>query len=198
MLKNKLITSLLLLLMITMSCKKKMSLSEYKYFNNNYSLNCEGYQMELFKEAVYSFEDDINKHFEKKGTKNLSQAYSRFLNLSTYSRLNYSEIVSEHSKEILSILKTEENLWSQSSNGRTLNYNHPIVACITHNLQDKDLQTTFNALLSTNSMSPKLLAEAIKGTAYRSIRDKSLATYVALDLYYANLIDASLESTETN
>ena len=186
----------ILLLLLALSCKKEMTLSEYKYANNNYTVECQDYQLELMKEAVYSFEDDILKHFEKKGSKNLSQAYSRYVNLSSYGRLQYNEIISDHSKELLNILRAEDDLWSQTSNGWSLNYSHPIVSCISNNMKDKDLQTTFNALLSTNSMSQKLFADAIKRVSYKAIRDKSLATYIALDLYFANLIDANLESPE--
>ena len=195
--KNKIYIATVLLLFLALSCKKEMTLSEYKYSNNNYTLECEDYQLELIKEAVFSFEDDILKHFEKKGSKNLSQTYSRYVNLSSYGRLQYNEIVSDHSKEILNILKSEEDLWSQTSNGWSLNYSHSILSCISNNMKDKDLQTTFNALLSTNSMSQKLFADAIKRTSYKAIRDKSLATYIALDLYFAKLIDANLDSPET-
>ena len=79
-----------------------------------------------------------------------------------------------------------------------LENNSSIIKCISSNIIDKNLKTTFNALISTNSMTPKLFGTPLM-TKYRNlINDKYLATYVALDLYYAKLFDVNLADINFN
>ncbi len=182
---------------LLVSCKKEASLSEFKYSANEFQVTCEGINPELLKEAVYSFEDDITNYFAQKGTKNLSQAYSRAINLGIYGRAKYEEIASPHTIEIFEILKTDKDLWNLDGETKSLNYNSKFVKCLGDNLSDKDLKTTFNALLETNSMSAKLFGEPLKRGAYLAIKDKYLATYIALDMFYAKLFDVDFSKKNT-
>ncbi len=93
--------TVLLISFLLVGCKKEATLSEFKYSANDFQVTCEEVNPELFKEAVYSFEDDITKYFAQKGTKNLSQAYSRAVNLGIYGRAKYEEIASPHTIEDL-------------------------------------------------------------------------------------------------
>ena len=183
---------------LLVGCNKEATLSEFKYSANDFQLACEGVNPELLKEAVYSFEDDITNYFAQKGTKNLSQAYSRAVNLGIYGRAKYEEIASPHTIEIFNILKTDTKLWNSSGKTKSLNYNSKFVKCLADNLADKDLKTTFNALLTTNSMSSKLFGEPLRRSAYLAIKDKYLATYIALDMYYAKLFDVDFKKKQTN
>ncbi len=189
---------LLLISILFTSCKKEATLSEYKYSDNNFQVNCESIDVNILKEAVFSFEDDITTHFAKKGTKNLSQAYSRTVNLALYGRAKYNEIVSPHTIEIFNILKEEEDLWKVEGASKSLNYNSEFVKCLGKNLTDKDLNTTFNALLTTNSMTSKLFGEPLRRKAYLAVRDKNLATYIAFDMYYSKLFDLDLSQEQNN
>ena len=184
--------SILLVLTIFTGCKKEAKLSEYKYADKDFTVNCNGINPELLKEAVYAFEDDITNHFAKNSNKNLSQAYSRAVNLGIYGRGKYEDMVSPHTIEIFNILKTNIELWNVNGDTKTLNYDSEFVKCLADNLSDKDLKTTFNALLTTNSMSPQLFGGAIRTSARLAIKDKYLATYIALDMYYAKLFDLDL------
>ena len=178
------------------SCKKEATLSEFKYSASDFQVTCDGINPELLKEAVYSFEDDITNYFAQKGSKNLSQAYSRAVNLGIYGRAKYEEIASPHTIEIFEILKTDKDLWNLDGETKSLNYNSKIVKCLADNLSDKDLQTTFNALLETNSMSAKLFGEPLRRGAYLAIKDKYLATYIALDMFYAKLFDVDFSQKD--
>ena len=193
---NSYLKPLLILLVVSIftSCKKEATLSEYKYADKEYTVQCEGVNPELLKEAVYSFEDDITNHFARNGNKNLSQAYSRAVNAGIYGRTKYNEIVSSHTKEIFKILKEDTNLWNTEGKTKTLNYNSEFVKCLADNISNKDIKTTFNALLSTNSMSPKLFGEALRRQSGLALKDKNLATYIALDLYYAKLFDVDFDA----
>ena len=61
--------------------------------------------------------------------------------------------------------------------------------CISQNIANPDLKTTFNALLSTNSMSPRLFGAPLVSSYSLALNDKYLAAYVAFDLFYAKLFD---------
>lgn len=192
------LTTLLLVLITFSNCKKGATLSEYKYADKSFDVTCSQINPELLKEAVFSFEDDIANHFATNGTKNISQAYSRIVNLALYSRGKYEEIVSDHTKEIFKLLKNDADLWSTDKNGNTiLNYNHTLVKCLSEHIKDKDLKTTFNALISTNSMNSRLFGEPLRRKSNLAVNDKYLATYIALDLYYAKLFNIDLEAPKT-
>lgn len=179
------------------NCKNdNLGLSEFKYEDKNLKVNCYEIDTLLLKEAVFSFEDDIAKHYSKNGNPNLSQAYSRTINLGIYGRAPYEQMLSDHSKAIFEILKTKEGLWTTTGNKTTLNYNHPLVKCLAENINDKDINTTFNALLSTNSMRIELLGAELRKKSSLALRDKYLATYIALDYYYAKLFSVDFEALE--
>ena len=185
--------SILLVFIIFTSCKKEATLSEYKYADKLY-FNCDGVNSDLFREALYSFEEDITKQYARNGRQNLTQAYGQAITAGIYGRGKYNEMVSPHTKEIFELLKTQTNLWNTDGKIKTLNYNHDLVKCIAKNITNEDIKTTFNALLSTNSMSPKLFGEAMRRQSNLAIKDKYLATYIALDMFYAKLFNVDLNA----
>lgn len=197
--KSKINLIAFLLVVTFYGCKKENTLTDFKYTDKPDVLVCDGINNKLYKEALYSFEDDILK-FYGKGNPNasLTQVYSQFIRNTIYSRLKYEDIISEHTLKIFEALKNESNLWDANSTKSYLNYNSSIIKCISSNIIDKNLKTTFNALISTNSMTPKLFGTPLM-TQYRNlINDKYLATYVALDLYYAKLFDVNLADINFN
>ncbi len=190
---NLRLTIILLIMAVFTNCKNDPKLSEFKYSEKEFQVNCENIDLDLIKEAVYSFEEDITKYFSPKGRESLSQAYPRFVNYGQNSRANFNKIPSPHTQEIFEILKTDTELWNLDGENKSLNYNHELVKCIANNLTDKDLKTTFNALITTNSMSAKLIREPLKRNAYLAVNDIYLATYIALDMYYAKLFDMDFD-----
>ena len=192
------LTIILLVMVVFTNCKNDPQLSQYKYSEKEFQVNCEKIDLDLIKEAVYSFEEDITNYFGQKGTKNLSQAYSRAVNIGVFGRAKYNEITSPHTREIFEILKTDTELWNLVGESKSLNYDHELVKCIANNLTDKDLKTTFNALITTNSMSAKLFGEPLRRKAYLAVKDKNLATYIALDMFYAKLFDVDFNTETSN
>lgn len=190
------ILSFLLILIVFSSCKKETTLSEYKYTDKEYPVQCESANTDLIKEALYSFEEDIMNHFGKNANKNLSQAYSRTINLGTYGRLKYEEMVSPHTLEIFKILKENTNLWKTEGNTKTLNYNSDLIKCLAENISDKEIKTTFNSLLITNSMRVDLLGAELRRKSGFALKDRYLATYIALDYYYAKLFNIDFVKTK--
>ncbi len=182
-----------LLLVVTLfGCKKaEKELSEFKFSEKGIVLNCNNFDLKLLNEAVFAFEDDITKYYGK-DKPNLTRAYSQFIRNANYSRLKYEDILSPHTVKIFEVLKEKKELWDVTSPKSKLDYNTPIFKCIAENITNKDLKTTLNALISTNSMSPKVFGPAVLSNYSTAVRDKYLAAYIALDLYYAKLFDTDL------
>ena len=66
--------------------------------------------------------------------------------------------------------------------------------CISSNLENDALKTTLNALLSTNTMSPKLFGVPLTTKYSSAMNDKYLALYIALDLFYAKMFDVDFSN----
>ncbi len=185
-----------------LSCKKNNTLSEYQFEEKGIVLNCDNTNLKLYNEALFSFEKDIETYYGN-DKPNLIRAYSQFIRSAVGGHAKYEDIISQHTLNIFEVLKDKNNLWDANNPKSYLNYNSPLVNCIAKNIQNKDLNTTLNALISANSMSPKLFGSPLM-TNYSSVsRDKYLAAYVAFDLFYAKLfnIDFSkinLDRTEAN
>lgn len=189
--KTKIYMTTFLLVVTLVSCKKENTLSEYKYADKPMALPCDSLNSKLYNEALYSFEDDI-LNFYGKDKKSLLTSYSRFLRVAIYSRVKYQDIVSEHTLKVFEVLKNDNDLWNLNSTTSHLNYNSKLMDCISKNIKDKDLKTTLNALLTTNSMSPKLFGAPVLASYSLALSDKALASYIAFDLYYAKLFDIDL------
>ncbi|KAB1067707.1 hypothetical protein F6U93_08855 [Tamlana haliotis] len=186
-------TFIALLLTVTFSCKKENTFNNYEYADQPETITCEGINTPLLKEALYSFEKDIFMYYKKNRPKNrLNQAYNRFLRDFSSNRLKYKEIVRPHTLEVFEALKKEKGLWDANNPVSHLNYNSNLITCIGDNIKDEALKTTFNALLETNSLTPKLYSAAASSKYRSALNDKYLASYIAFDLYYAKLFDVDL------
>ena len=188
---------LILLTFTISSCKKEVTLSEYKFSDKGLVLNCEGMDQKLINEALFAFEDDIIQ-FYMNGKSNRSEAlaYSQFIREGINGNARYNEIITPHTVEIFNVLKGKKDLWNLDGSESLLNYNSSFFTCIANNIQDERLKTTLNALVSTNSMSPKLFGSAFM-SKYRAIsNDKYLAAYMAFDLFYAKLFNVDLSQVK--
>lgn len=194
---NTRIFKLALVFVITLnfSCNKnEATLSEFKYANQPETVTCKTGYDDILKEALYTFENDIINKYDPKG-KNKVRSYRTYISNALLDRQDLPNTISAHTKEVFDVLKSKPDLF----NGNTLNYNSDIAKCIGTNMKDKGLQTTYNALLQTNSMSSKLFGAPLRtSTAYT--RDNYLATFIALDLFYAKLngVDFTTVNFEAN
>ncbi len=188
--KSNVILFVFLLVITFFSCKNGTTFTDYKYAENPETINCQDLDSKLYKEALYAFEADIVTFYGKdKPNTTLTQAYYQFLRDTNAKRANYIEIASEHTLKIFEALKNETDLWDAENPNSHLNYKGSLMNCVTNNIHDESLKTTLNALISTNSMSPKLFGAPLM-SGYRGIlSDKYLATYVAFDLFYAHLFN---------
>lgn len=185
--------------LILFSCKNENSFTDYKYADQPTLINCDGLNSKLYNEALYSFENDmINYYRRARPNTTLFQAYSQYLRSALYSTVKYEDIISKHTLDVFEALKNETDLWNTNNPKSNLNYNSSAVSCISKNIQDKDLKTTFNALLTTNSMSPKLFGAPLSAKLRDTQNDKYLALYTALDLFYANLFGIDFSAVDLN
>lgn len=188
--KSKLTLITFLLALTLFNCNKQNAFSDYKYADKPEAIICKGLNSKLYNEALYSFEDDILKFYQqKKSNTTLVQGYSQFIRAAIYSTPKFEEIVSKHTLNVFEALKNDNDLWDATNTKSHLNYKGKTINCITNNIKDANLKTTFEALISTNSMSPKLFGTPLVTKYRNALNDKYLALYIALDLYYSKLFD---------
>ncbi|RSK39261.1 hypothetical protein [Mangrovimonas spongiae] len=182
--KSLLKITLCLLLLNVLSCKNEPSVTlDYKYSDKENPLKCDGLDTKIYNEALLSFEEDIISFYDKEN-KNLTRAYSMFFRNASTNRIKFQDVASLHSVNILKVLKNEKGLWKE---GYTLNFNHKLFNCLGDNFKDKDLQTTFNALISANSLTPELFGAPLRYKVSSVSRDRYLAAFFALEYYYSYL-----------
>ncbi|WP_223551704.1 hypothetical protein [Aestuariivivens sp. NBU2969] len=191
--KLNLITFLFVLTLL--GCKKEQSFTDFEFTDKGIVLNCETLDTKLYNEALFAFESDVVNFYGKNNPNpNQLRAYSQFVRDAIYNRAKYTEMVSPHTAKVFQALKNDNDLWDANNPKSHLNYNSTFFNCIANNIQNKDLKTTLNALVSTNSMSPKLFGAPLSSQYSLAIRDKYLAAYIAFDLFYAKLFDVDLSS----
>ena len=191
-------TSIFKIIVITLaiglvSCKKEKEtvLTEYKYGYKPNTITCGDLDTDLLKEALYSFENDISIYYDA-DRNTLVRSYSRLIKESINGSLKYENMVSKHTVAIFNELKKDKTLWNLENPKSNLNYNSDILDCLAQNIIDERINGIFNSLKTTNSLSPKLFGEAVKDRAILMLSDRYLATYIALEFFYAKLYDIDL------
>ncbi len=173
---------------------KSKTLEEFKFTGKGIVVSCNDFDVKLMNEALFSFEEDILRFYgnvsnSPSSNPSLTRAYTQFIRDAINSRVKYKDILSPHSVKIFEVLKSNQELWNTSNK---LNYNHPVISCISDNIIDKNLQTTFKALLETNSLNARLIGPALQSNYGAVYRDKYLSSYLALEFYYGRLFDVDL------
>ena len=181
--------------LILINCKEPQPQLTFKYADQPVVVNCNQDYNDLINEALHHFEAILNDNYTNKNP-SLASAYNSFIRESTTNKTNYNNISNQHALDIYEALKHIDGLWVQKNNELTLNYNHEIFSCINNNLTDKDLKSTYNALLVTNSMSIRMFKDALTTKSSRCTSDKYLATFVALELYYSKLAQVDLSKKQ--
>lgn len=195
--KFKLVTLSVILSFTLFNCKQEPTAPEFPllYANRNEITQCATKDSLLLNEALQSFETDLLDTYGDE-RKNSNRAYTQFFNAIRTKRIDYTVMASDHTKQIMEALKTQPGLWTTDGTEYNLNYSNPIVECIATNMTDSGFKTTFNALLDTNSMSYRMYSEAIRKQTTMLNKDKYLALFVALDMYYAKLFNVDFAKAE--
>ena len=176
---------LALLIFNLTSCKKENStstFSDYQFADQPQTVNCSNADNKLLNEAIYAFENDIINFYDAK-QKTAIRGYNGFIRKATSNQKpDLKAFVSEHSVNIGKAL-SKTGIFDIDG----LDYNHNIIKCIDANMSAEGLKTTFNALLSTNSMRKTLFEPALSGKASSMEKDKYLGLYVALEYFYTEI-----------
>ena len=173
------------LILFVTSCKKDVQLSKFNFAEKGIVVNCDKFDLKLLNEALFTFENDIVITYGG-DKKNLSKAYSQFVRSAVYNSVKYKDITTPHTLEVVKVLKTKTDLWNADN---TLNYNSKLFKCLTENIKSNDLKRTIKALTETNTMNKKVFGPAVLSNYRTAVTDKYLATYIALDFFYANLLN---------
>lgn len=184
------------LFLLNLNCEKGNKI-EYLYSNQEDPIKCSNANVnnELIKEAYYSYEEDM-KNFFAKSVGNRAQGISIFVSTVSAGRAIDPSKVSEHSVKVLEQLKKEPGLWVVDNGKYHLDYDSELVKCLGDNITDQNLRTTFKALVETNSMNSKLFAAPLRTKVRNLQNNKFLGTFVALDMYYANLMNVDFSTVK--
>lgn len=181
--------------LILVNCQDSNQELTFKHSEKPTVINCQIKDSKLFNEAIYSFEEVLVNQYGK-GKSDTSYPYYTFLKETFNNNVDFNTISNEHALDVFEALAQVEGLFVIKNNSLSLNYNHEIFNCIGNNLEDEDFKTTFNALLSTNSLSLRMIKEVIMRQRRTINTDKYLNMYIALELYYSKLSDVDLSKAK--
>lgn len=186
---------LILISIFVLSCSQSLKL-EYKHSDKEQSIACSNTSDALLNEALYSFEEDIVKHYKLPNAK-LIPTYAKFIFKGMTGDAPYQKIANSHSLAIRDALIAEGILITNGVKSN-LNYTHPTVQCIINNIEDPVLKNNLNVLIETNTMDPHLFNSRPRKFGRKAEKHRYQATYIALDGYYQNLVGLSLNTETSN
>ncbi|WP_452228808.1 MULTISPECIES: hypothetical protein [unclassified Lacinutrix] len=192
--RNSSIKLLIVILIFNFSsCKKESSsFSDYQFAEETPVINCENTDNKLLNEALYSFEKDMTPFYDLL-KQNKTLAYNTFTKRATNKKIDPTLFASKHSVAIANALK-EAGFISEKG----VNYKNSLMHCIGENMKKEDIKTTFNALLTTNSLSKKLFNPALQSKTHKVHVDKYLSIYVALEYFYVEILKADFTNVDFN
>ncbi len=180
-------------LFLIMSCNTSI---DYKYSNEKDVLVCPLDNKKLIKEAVYAFENYLQQNYFYKDLNDKEIVYSNYWSTIDSKMPPKTDKLDEHTKNILAKFSDIEDLFVNVNGKIVLNQKSDVVSCIASEIQDQDLKTTYNALLKSNALKAELFVPAIRRNTSMIANDKALATYVALEQFYAELLNLDLSLTD--
>ncbi len=188
---TKKIALIAILISTIFACNNSTKLT-YKYTEKDDPFKCANQDMKLVKEALYVFEDYILKNYDFKNRGLVLSSYDSFLLNSGHNFIPMAERIDEHMKTVFYTLREQENLWKTVDDQVLLDYNSNLVQCIVENVQDDQIRKVLDALLQTKTLKASTVAPILKRNAAQLQKDKALASFVALELFYAKLVDLDL------
>jgi hypothetical protein len=187
------IKTILLLAMLALTFNGCEEPIDYRYADLPRPVECEGVDLALLHEALYSFQQDIGnaynfRNFDPAEPLFVINGYRTFVHKGGLGEANYAEIASDHTWKVFEKLKGQP-IWAKTEGYSHLDYHSPFLQCVLSNIQNRDIQETMASLNEINSMSPKLMAEPLRRNINDVTQDPYMAMYVALDFFYQYLWD---------
>lgn len=187
----------LILICLIFSCKSEPDIA-YKFADEKNLFPCSSVDMDLIKEAVYTFESFIFEHYSFNAPEKEKAAYFNYLKNSEAQLMPIGEKFDDHLKNVFYALKKEEALWTGTDDHKTLNLDHEIVKCIINNIKIEAVKPVFKTLAESKTLRGEIIAPTLRSYFNQMQNDRALATYMALDLFYAKIFqfDLSLPPVE--
>lgn len=178
------------LMIIIYSCNENEI--DYKYANKEDLFECNNKDYRLVKEATYAFEDFITKNYVFLGV-TVPEGYHNYLKVLFNNRPPAVEYLSDHIKNLTTVFEKHNDLWTVYNNKVRLNYKHPVAKCIVDNIKDEELKKILDALISSNTVTPQVLAPILFEKKHlMAEEDRALAAYVTMDMFFSKLLEMRL------
>ncbi|HPF11727.1 MAG TPA: hypothetical protein PKW08_01310 [Flavobacteriaceae bacterium] len=174
---------------------------KYRFQDKPQKVDCPGADKALMHEALYSFQEDIAKYYNKysdyrEGTPSYYiEGYMQFVYRGLEGTAPFKEIVSQHSLDLLQKLKENKSLWDFEKSGAHLNYDNEYVNCLLTSIKDDAFREKLQILRDENYFSPQIIAEPMRQNVMMIIQDEYLAMFLMLDGYYQHLLDFDFTNT---
>jgi hypothetical protein len=192
---KKISTFLLIATLCFTGCKEESKIT-YKYQQNDDLFDCDGVDMKLIKEAVYAFENYITNHYSFQGEKTVEKGYYFYWEISKGNRIPAVEFIDDHILEIRDELKKIDGLWVTIKGETTLNMNHPIAKCISDYMDNQQLKKIYDVLRETKTFKNSVFIAPLKRDVKSIMKDKGLVTYLALNTFYARILNLDFSNLE--
>ena len=189
--KNKVL--LLAFIATIASCSKPFP---YKYINEEQTIDCPNINKEIVHEALYSFKNDISKYYleeiQEKDYLNFLYSYNQYIYRGAKGNVNFKEIASTHTLQIVEELKKEKNLFIKVKGKSNLNYQNEFVTCLINNIKNEEIRNKIINLIGVDYLSPEVMAENYRKTTSDTEEDSNYLLFVALETYYQRLLDLDI------
>ncbi len=185
---------IVVLMAITLlSCQQNLT---YKYSDKEEVFNCASVNTALYSEALYAFEDYILEHYVANPPNTPSQAYAFYWEIAVRDLMPALELIDDHMIQIIEVLKKDETLWTETNGQISLNPEHPLLTCIQENMINDNSKEILKNLLETKTFRPEIFKTHIGYQGKNLINDKALATYFALNNFYAKVLNVDFNTIE--
>lgn len=175
------------------SCSKPL---KYKFLDKEkLTIKCNEMDANLAREAYYSFREDIANYAKNnRQTESLKYQYSLALYIvnGASGLADYNEIASNHTKDIVTILAQENQLWN---NDKSLNYKSNYISCLIGNIKNTEVK---NAIIfySNGKLNNKELVDIYRLNIRDMSNDPHFAMFIAFESYYQFLNKLELKTND--
>lgn len=188
--------SIIIIVALTfLSCKEPI---EYQFTDSPETIKCNGLDYDLAHEAYYSFRQDIAIYVKDLhigyNTLDYRESLGYYIYRGALGNFDYNEIVTPHTKKLLSLLKENNDLWDTTSDKTNLNYHSEFITCLVQNIKNEEVKQTIQSLIETNTMNSALFAENYRLHVFDCYTDNHFGMLLAFDTYYQHLYDMDFKN----
>jgi len=189
----------LILIVFVVSCQNNI---QYKYQEKEQVIFCTNEDNALLNEALYSFENDIATYYQATipdiKTLDLELSYAHFIFLGAKGEIDLKKIVSDHSINILILLKEKGYLNNSKSKVSNLDYHSNLATCLIDQFENEDIKTSIKSQISIDFLDSKIMAENYRVNVKDVHTDRNFALFIAFETYYQYLANIDFSNFKKN